>query len=491
MAPPASPARAGGAAAPPAEGRRPNILLLISDDQAWSTFSRDLMPATFRELVDQGILFKRAYVDTSLCCPSRAQILTGLFERHTGVDANAVPLERPTFVQALHDGGYRTMLAGKYLNSWETCGPRPEFDRWACVGAPEPSTYSLLNPWINEDGEWQRRNGYQPDILADDVVEFVESTPDDQPFFAMFAPTTPHLPADDPRYDSMNVSPPHGPSFDQDTMTARSPLYARRGPLTSEEIHDTDSRFVRMSHAVRSLDDAVGHILDGLGDRTRDTIVIYLSDNGFLFGEHRRFGKTDAYEESVRVPMIVRYPALLDPEDAFTSRALVSNIDIAPSLAELAGSDVGDERPRRERVLGIEECGVAHDHRHANGLFVSVRLAEPAMLAEEEAVVGEVDHDACRVCGRRGDPGCVRRRRRATDGVRHPDETQVRVVDLFARQRPASSVERALRGHRVLIEGWAVRRRHVHGVVAQMSAGRCGEVGAYIAKNGWSSGWTR
>ena len=339
MAPSASPTQTAGAAVASAEAPRANILLLISDDQAWSTFSRDLMPTTFRELVDQGILFKRAYVDTPLCCPSRAQILTGLFERHTGVDANAVPLDRPTIVQALHDEGYRTMLAGKYLNSWETCGPRPEFDRWACVGAPEPSTYSLLNPWINEDGEWQRRNGYQPDILADDVVGFVESTPDDQPFFAMYSPTSPHLPADDPRYDSMVVSPPHGPSFDQDTMSAKSPLYARRGPLTSEEIHDADSRFVRMSHAVRSLDDAVGHILDSLGDRTRDTIVIYLSDNGFLFGEHRRFGKTDAYEESVRVPMIVRYPALLDPEDAFTSRALVSNIDIAPSLAELMGSD--------------------------------------------------------------------------------------------------------------------------------------------------------
>jgi arylsulfatase A-like enzyme len=380
MAPSASPTRAAGVSTAPGDARRPNILLLISDDQAWSTFSRDLMPTTFRELVDQGILFKRAYVDTSLCCPSRAQILTGLFERHTGVDANAVPLDRPTIVQALHDEGYRTMLAGKYLNSWETCGPRPEFDRWACVGAPEPSTYSLLNPWINEDGEWQRRNGYQPDILADDVVEFVESTPDDQPFFAMYSPTTPHLPADDPRYDSMTVSPPHGPTFDKDTMTARSPFYARRGPLTSEEIHDADARFVRMSHAVRSLDDAVGHILDGLGDRTRDTLVVYLSDNGFLFGEHRRFGKTDAYEESVRVPMIVRYPALLDPEDAFTSRALVSNIDIAPSLAELAGSDWnadgrsfvplldGSARSIRSAVL-IEHCqGVSNGTPPCSGL---------------------------------------------------------------------------------------------------------------------------
>jgi arylsulfatase A-like enzyme len=92
-----------------------------------------------------------------------------------------------------------------------------------------------------------------------------------------------------------------------------------------------------MSHSVRALDDAVGNILDGLGDRSRDTLVVYLSDNGFLFGEHRRFGKTDAYEESVRVPMVVRYPAMLTPEGKHTSQALVSNVDITPTIASLAG----------------------------------------------------------------------------------------------------------------------------------------------------------
>ena len=116
---------------------RPNILLLVSDDQAWSDFSPALMPSVYGQLVDQGVLFKRAYVNTSLCCPSRAQIVTGLYEHHTGVDTNTVPLERPTIVEALHDVGYRTMLAGKYLNSWP-CTPRPEFDRWACVGHPHP-----------------------------------------------------------------------------------------------------------------------------------------------------------------------------------------------------------------------------------------------------------------------------------------------------------------------------------------------------------------
>src|SRR4051812_5692149 len=115
---------------------RPNILLIVSDDQSWATFDRALMPNVFRELVDQGVLFTRGYVDTSLCCPSRSQILTGLYGHHTGVDENAVPLLRPTVVQTLHDLGYRTMLAGKYLNSWP-CNPRPEFDSWLCIhGAP-------------------------------------------------------------------------------------------------------------------------------------------------------------------------------------------------------------------------------------------------------------------------------------------------------------------------------------------------------------------
>ncbi len=316
---------------------RPNILLLVSDDQAWSDFSRELMPSVFGDLVDQGALLKRTYVNTSLCCPSRSQILTGLFEHHTGVDANAVPLDRPTIVQALHDSGYRTMLAGKYLNSWTTCDPRPEFDRWACVGTPEPSTYSLLNPLINEDGTWTRFDGYQTDVLADQVASFIDDTPDDQPFFAMYTPTTPHLPADDPRYAEMPVTPPRTASFDQDTMTASSPLYARRGPLTPDEIDSSDLRFTKMAHAVRSLDDSMGAILDSLGDRERDTVVVYLSDNGFLYGEHRRFGKTDAYEESVRVPMVVRYPAILPTDRPFATSALVSNVDIAPTFADLAG----------------------------------------------------------------------------------------------------------------------------------------------------------
>ena len=126
--------------------QHPNILLIVSDDQAWSTFNRDLMPSVYSQLVDQGVLFKRAYVNTSLCCPSRAQIVSGLYEHDTGVDQNEVMLTRPTFPMALHDAGYRTMLAGKYMNSWP-CDPRAEFD----VGPASPPRRSprcrSLIPW--------------------------------------------------------------------------------------------------------------------------------------------------------------------------------------------------------------------------------------------------------------------------------------------------------------------------------------------------------
>lgn len=313
----------------------PNILVIVSDDQASSTFSPELMPAVFSRIADPGVLFRRAYANTALCCPSRAQMLTGLYEHHTGVDGNNVPLERPTIVDALHDLGYRTMLAGKYLNSWKTCDPRPEFDRWACTSTPPPATYSLQNPYLNVDGVWQRFSGFQTDVLAEQVVSFVKETPIDQPFFALYAPTSPHLPADDPRYGELAVVAPRGAGFDADTLRPGAPLYARRPPLTPDEIARSDSRFERMTRAVRSLDDAVGTLLDAIDALERDTLVVYLSDNGFLYGEHRRIAKTDAYEESVRVPMAIRLASVTD--GGRVSHALVANVDLAPTLADVAG----------------------------------------------------------------------------------------------------------------------------------------------------------
>ncbi len=367
----------------------PNILLLISDDQAWSTMSRTLMPSVYSQLVDQGVLFNRAYVNSSLCCPSRSQVFTGLYEHHTGVDENAEQLLRPTLPMALHDQGYRTILAGKYLNSWG-CDPRPEFDRWACVGSP-PGNYSLTDPKINDDGVWAQHNGFQTDLLASRVTDFISSTPADQPFFAIYSPTTPHMPADDYRYNSMSIPALRGPSYDQETRTAETPMYLRRQPMSDTMKGDMDAQYRSMSRAVRSLDDSVSDILGSLGSRADDTLVIYVSDNGYMYGQHRRVKKTCLYEECVDVPMVIRYPAIRPTNQPLETEALAQNVDIAPTIAELTGIPWGADGVSLTPILNgsspsvrdsvlIQRCeGATGFARPCSGMgFVSGQTSTPS-----------------------------------------------------------------------------------------------------------------
>jgi N-acetylglucosamine-6-sulfatase len=323
------------AAADRLPANRPNILLLVSDDQQMATFTRALMPGVFSGLVDRGVRFDRFYVNSSLCCPSRSEILTGLTEQHTGVDDNNVPLTRPTIVEALHDLGYRTMLSGKYLNSLP-CDPRPEFDRWVCQFQNNDNGLSLVDPTLNVDGTERSFAGYTTQIEANFASDFIRSTPRDQPFFVMYTPTSPHLPANDPRYADMPVAPHRPPNFDEDTTSSGKPFYMQRPPMPADEIARNDRRFEAMSRAVRALDDDMGQILASLGDRSRDTLVFFLSDNGFLLGEHRREAKIVPYEESVNTPFVVRFPALATGTPD-VSGALVSNIDIAPTIADVVG----------------------------------------------------------------------------------------------------------------------------------------------------------
>jgi N-acetylglucosamine-6-sulfatase len=312
----------GGTADTGAE--KPNILLIVTDDQAWSQFTPQLMPAVFREIVDRGVLFDRAYVNSPLCCPSRASILTGLYQHHHGVLLNETPLERPTIVQALNEVGYRTMLSGKYLNSWP-CEPRPEFDRWVCVGEGR-SSYTEVNPMVNTDGEWDQRSGFSSEILADEAVDFVE---EGGPWFLLYAPTAPHFPGDDPRYASLPV-PLHRPSsYDEDTSD--KPRYGNGPPMSEAEKAHIDSIWLNVTRTARALDDSIARLLAAIPD---ETYVIFLSDNGYLFGEHGRSGKEAPYEESIRVPFAVRFPEATPGE---TSQALVMNVDIAPTIAEIAG----------------------------------------------------------------------------------------------------------------------------------------------------------
>lgn len=322
----------------PEQAERPNILLIVVDDQSSALFNRTLMPQVHSKIVDRGVKFERAYVNTSQCCPSRAQILTGLYGHHNGVDGNNVSLLHPTIVEALQDQGYRTAIAGKYLNSWP-CAPRPEFDYWACIeGSHEHA--SLVNPVIYVNGRRHQFEGYQTEVLADLVIDFIDETPADVPFFAMYTSTSPHMPANDRRYADLQIPAPRSPSFDEETTLSGKPGYTHRAPLTEAEIAKIDATYRKMARASRGLDESVGRLLDSLGDRADNTLVVYTSDNGFLYGEHRLAKKIVPYEESVRVPLAVRYPALGGAQgDA--SDALVQNIDIAPTIADLLGVSWG------------------------------------------------------------------------------------------------------------------------------------------------------
>jgi arylsulfatase A-like enzyme len=325
----------GGAVRPAVTPSRPNILLLVSDDQAHSTFNRTIMPNVFSKLVDQGVLFDNAYVHTSLCCPSRAQMFTGLYATNTDVSTNFDPLMRPTVIEAMHDSGYRTLLAGKYLNSHPCQDVRPEFDEYYCYGG---GTSSEKNPTINVNGTDTPFTGYSADILANFVTKFISTTPTDQPFLAMYTAKDPHMPADDDRFNNIPVPSYRPPNYDEDTLHDNKPVASQRGPLTAREIAEIDKGYADMYRSTRGLDDAVGTILDSLGSRADNTVVIYMSDNGFFYGEHRKvLGKIAPYQESVNVPMVVRDPMLHSTANPVESHALVENVDVGATLADRAG----------------------------------------------------------------------------------------------------------------------------------------------------------
>jgi arylsulfatase A-like enzyme len=315
---------------------KPNVLIILTDDQQVNLFTRELMPNVFSEIVDRGVNFQRAYTNQSECCPARASLLTGLFAHHTGVDTNEEPLlraelARPTFVQALQIAGYHTMLAGKYLNS-ESCLPRPGWDEWVCG-----DFWDRPNPRLRV-GEEQIDERASVDAIADHVVDFLQRQQDPAapPFFVLYAPHSPHLPAQGgqrgPLPDFYDA-----PSFDEATEGTDKPEYTLLPPMSEDQQESMRDNFHDMARAVTDLDDAVGRMLAALGPRANDTLVIFLTDNGYLYGEHRLTAKGAPYEESTRIPFAVRPPSTVSPAQARSTEALASIVDVAPTIMDLAG----------------------------------------------------------------------------------------------------------------------------------------------------------
>ena len=315
---------------------RPNILLIVSDDQRFDTM--EYMPLTKARIFDQGISFKNGYITTSSCCPSRASIFTGMYAHNHGVLLNEDPLKKDTFVKALYDVGYNTALVGKYLNSWDG-EPRSEFDYWVSFDGGGSPYY---DPELNVQGEWSIYPGYITHILSDFALDFLQSASQQSaPFLLIFAPTAPHEPAepapgDEALYSTLALHRP--PNFNEQDVSDKPGWMQERHLLREDEIETIYKLRQKQLQTLHSLDVEVSEIFDFLASENQldNTFVVYLSDNGYFWGEHRLArGKGYAYEESIHVPFAIRYPPLIPSPRQETH--IVANIDLAPTIYQLAG----------------------------------------------------------------------------------------------------------------------------------------------------------
>jgi len=319
-----------------AQNPRPNILVIITDDQRFDTV-KDYMPRTQARIFNEGMSFANAYATTPLCSPSRSSIMTGMYASHHGVRNNDSTLRVTTLAPRLQQAGYYTGLVGKYINS-EDATPKPGYDYW--IGMPALGNYT--NPRLNVNGVWTNHQGYLTYLLRDYVIEFLKKaqTRSDQPFFLFFNPRTPHTPLEPAPSDTglyPNLPPYRPPSYNEDDVSDK-PAWLRNKPrlgATWQQKIDNERR--RQLQMLWSLDLSLDAILDELKNQGQleQTVVFYISDHGYFWGEHRLTDKVRVYEPASRVALAVRYPALI-PAGKIETR-LAANIDMAPTIYQLAG----------------------------------------------------------------------------------------------------------------------------------------------------------
>lgn len=323
-----------------AEARQPpNVVLIVLDDARVDLLTRDTAPIIMRRLAGRGVTFSRAMVPVSLCCPSRVSTLSGMHSHTTGVYNGGIRSfsdDRHALPVWLHRGGYRTGLFGKYLNGYGTGAFRsylpPGWDRW--VAFRRPGFWSF--DWVDRHGVLHDGEGYATRFLARSAGRFIRTTPSRQPLFVYFAPYAVHAPAEPAALDAGSFGDLERwrpPSYDVEPID--QPPYLSRE--WTPDLRDSTDRFRIAQHeTMRSADRAVGGVVRALArsGRMHDTLFILMSDNGVQWGEHRLKGKSVPYEASTHIPLVVRY----DPAGwTGTRHGVVANIDVAPTIADIAG----------------------------------------------------------------------------------------------------------------------------------------------------------
>jgi N-acetylglucosamine-6-sulfatase len=328
-----------------------NLVLILADDHRYDAMGFVGHPfietPNLDALAREGVHFRNAVVATALCSPSRASILTGLYtHRHHVVDNNnPVPADLVFFPQYLQAAGYQTAFIGKWHMGRDSDEPQRGFDHW--VSFRGQGTYFPDGQTLNVDGERVPRRGYVTDELTDYAVDWLGRRDRDRPFLlylshkavhSEFVPAERHL----KRYAGKPVPDP--PSQAADAVGDGQPMWVKNQRNSWHGVEfpyhsrlDVDEYFRRYAETLLGVDDSVGRVLETLRAQgvLDSTLVLYMGDNGFAFGEHGLIDKRTAYEESMRIPMVARAPGLL-PAGA-TVEAVAANIDVGPTLLEAAG----------------------------------------------------------------------------------------------------------------------------------------------------------
>ncbi|WP_433334421.1 sulfatase family protein [Spirillospora sp. CA-294931] len=411
-------------------GRRPSVVMIMTDDQWFGSLRA--MPRTRALIGDAGTRFDRYHASMPLCCPSRSTYLSGRFAHNNGVRHNMAPLggydrldERNTLPVWLRKAGYTTSHIGKYPNGYGKKNPRhvpPGWDEWR--GSVDPTTYRMWGYRLNENGRLTTYGHpdvedpalYQTDVYRDKAIDFItRRSREGRPFFLDVAFLAPHsegrrrrgepkpevrkAPRPAPRHRGAFAREPlpRPPSFDEADVSDKPPFLRARPRLDRRTVDAITASYRGRLASLLAVDEAVEKIVAALraNGRLADTYLLFTSDNGFLFGQHRiPSGKFVAYEASSHVPMLMRGPGI---PPGGVSRELVGNADLAPTIAAIASArptHALDGRsllpfardPRRRTARPIL-------HEAAEGAGTASRAAPDDVSAGRQAAQGDLDQD--------------------------------------------------------------------------------------------------
>jgi N-acetylglucosamine-6-sulfatase len=330
---------------------RPNIVFVMTDDL--DERSMEQLGGIQQVMGSNGTTFENAYVNFSLCCPSRATFLRGQYPHNHGILGNALPqggevkfrnlgLDKSTIATWLNSGGYQTKYIGKYMNSYGGTYVPPGWDEWyVIIGDQTHPTQAR----INQDGQEIALSGNSTDVFADKASDFIRrSAANSEPFFVTVGTVPPHDPwptADRHQNSFVDTPLPRPPNFDEADVSDKPQYIRAYGRLMADQVTAMQDDYRKRLRSMLSVEDLLRQTVTTLQEtgELNNTYIFFTSDNGFHLGNHRVYpgGKWLPYEEDIGVPLMVRGPGV--PAGAVRDQLVINN-DLAPTIAELAGVNI-------------------------------------------------------------------------------------------------------------------------------------------------------